>query len=328
MDIPMITLPDVQANRPTIAINLTRVGVTEVKKLIEIARVNKRPIVLISKFKIFVDLPHDRKGANLSRNFEAIDEVLEEAIQSPVMGIEQLCGEVARRLLSRHEYATRAEVHMESEYVIKRLSPQTKMKCQEVVNIFAKATAVRGEKVLIRKVIGAEVIGMTACPCAQEIMREKAQNELEKLGVPSKTIAEFLMKVPMATHNQRGIGSIAIEVHEDNEISIDAIINIIEASMSSSVCELLKRADEAYVVETAHLNPKFVEDCVRTMAQNVVSTFAHLPDDSIVTIKQVNEESIHRHNAFAERQSLLGELRQELNSDEGKLNNIKCGCSV
>ena len=313
MDLPVINLPDVQANKPAIAINLTRVGVTEVKKLVEIARVGKRPIVLISKFKIFVDLPHDRKGANLSRNFEAIGEVLEEAIASPVMGIEQLCGEVARRLLSCHEYATRAEVHMESEYIIKRQSPQTHMNCQEVVNIFAKATAIRGENVLIRKVIGAEVIGMTACPCAQEIMREKAQKELMDLGVPSKTVAAFLMKVPMATHNQRGIGTISIEVHEDNEISIEDIINVIEMSMSSRVYELLKRTDEAYVVETAHANPKFVEDCVRTMAKNVVNKFKHLPDDSVITIKQVNEESIHRHNAFAERQSLLGELREELN---------------
>jgi len=40
---------------------------------------DNRPIVLISNFEVFVDLPSDRKGANLSRNFEVIDEVLEEA---------------------------------------------------------------------------------------------------------------------------------------------------------------------------------------------------------------------------------------------------------
>ena len=66
MDIPLIHLPDVQANRPDISITLSRVGVTGVKKLVEVSRVEKRPIILISNFDIFVDLPSDRKGANLS----------------------------------------------------------------------------------------------------------------------------------------------------------------------------------------------------------------------------------------------------------------------
>jgi len=145
MELPVVQLPDVQANKPKIPINLTRVGVTDVKKLVEIKRKDKRPIVLISVFDIFVDLPSDRKGANLSRNFEAIDEVLEKAVNLPVYEIEQLCSDVARSLLNRHEYATRAEVIMRSEYVVKRESPATKMECQEVVDIFAESTAIRGK---------------------------------------------------------------------------------------------------------------------------------------------------------------------------------------
>ena len=84
--------------------------------------------------------------------------------------------------------------------------------------------------------------------------------------------------------------------------------------MSSKVYGLLKRPDEAVVVARAHSNPKFVEDCVRTMAQKVVQTFVDLPDDAAVTMKQINEESIHQHNAFAERVATIGELRAELAS--------------
>ncbi len=314
MELPVIQLPDVQANKPKIPINLTRVGVTDVKKLIEIKRKDKRPIVLISTFNIFVDLPSDRKGANLSRNFEAIDEVLEKAVNLPVYEIEQLCSDVARSLLDRHEYATRAEVIMKSEYVLKRESPATKMDCQEVVDIFAESTAIRGEKdsITVDKLIGAEVMGMTACPCAQEIMRENAQNELLALGIDEKIVATFLHKVPMATHNQRGRGIISIKVGGDIDVSLEMIIEIIESSMSTSIFELLKRSDEAVVVERAHKNPKFVEDCVRTMAKNIVQTFGHLPDDAMITIKQINEESIHRHNAFAERVAPIGDLRTEI----------------
>ncbi len=314
MELPVIYLPDIQANLPEIPITLTRVGVTDVKKLVEVARKDKRPIVLVSTFDIFVDLPSNRKGANLSRNFEAIDAVLEEMITAPVYEIEDLCGEVAKRLIDRHEYALNAEVRMRSEYIIKRETPMTKIKCQEVVNIFAEARAIRGEELDVRKLVGAEVLGITACPCAQEIMRDKAKNELKALGVKDEVIREFLNRVPMPTHNQRGRGIISIEVHDSNFVSIDRIINIIENSMSSQMFELLKRSDEAAIVELAHKNPKFVEDCVRTMAQKIVNEFPELPDDSIITVKQINEESIHRHNAFAERKSTLGELRQEINS--------------
>lgn len=313
MELPVVRLPDIQANRPDIPLTLTRVGVTDVKKLVEVARKDKRPVVLISTFDIFVDLPSNRKGANLSRNFEAIDEVLEEMIAAPVYEIEDLCGEIAKRLIDRHEYALNTEVRMKSEYIIKRETPETKIKCQEVVNIFAEARAVRNEALRVRKLVGAEVLGITACPCAQEIMSERAKKELKSLGVDSEVIRKFMMRVPMPTHNQRGRGIISIEVHDSNFVSLDKIINIIENSMSSQMFELLKRLDEAAIVERAHKNPKFVEDCVRTMAQKVVMEFPDLPDDSIVTIKQINEESIHRHNAFAERKSTLGELRQEIN---------------
>lgn len=315
MKLPVVHLPDIQANQPDIAITLTRVGVTDVKKLVEVARKDKRPIVLVSTFDIFVDLPSDRKGANLSRNFEAIDEVLEEMIASPVYEIEDLCGEVAKRLIDRHEYALIAEVRMRSEYVLKRETPATKLNCQEVVNIFAEAKALRGEKLTIRKLVGAEVLGITACPCAQEIMVDKARKELKKLGVEPEVIKKFLSNVPMPTHNQRGRGIISIDTQNSHFVSLEKIINIIEHSMSSQMFELLKRTDEAMIVETAHKNPKFVEDCVRTMAQKIVKEFPELPDDSVIVIKQINEESIHRHNAFAERKSTLGELRQEISNN-------------
>lgn len=314
MELSTVILPDIQANKPKIPINLTRVGVTNVKKLVAVKRKDKRPVMLISTFDIFVDLPSDRKGANLSRNFEAVDEVLEKAVNMPVYEIEQLCSDVALNLLVRHEYATRAEVHLKSEYVIKRESPSTKMECQEVVEIFAEAKATRAgpTHISITKLIGAEVVGMTACPCAQEIMTDNARKQLEEIGVDNRKIAEFLHRVPMATHNQRGRGIISIEVSSDDFISLEKVIAIIERSMSSSVFELLKRSDEAMVVQTAHKNPKFVEDCVRTMAQNVVKEFNDLPDEAVVTIKQINEESIHRHNAFAERVATIGELRKEI----------------
>ncbi len=311
-------LPDVQAGNPDVRLSLTKVGITDVRKMVEIYRGNKRPIILIPTFDVFVDLPSNRKGANLSRNLEVIDKVLEDAIKEPVYAIEDLCVDVSRELLAKHEYASRAEVSMRGEYMMKRRSPVTDMECQEVYDICADAVAVKGG--LISKGIGARVIAMTACPCAQDIMKAQAEQKLRRLGVEQGLIDEFLADMPMPTHNQRGIGSIKIEFSDhrggdDKRISIESIIDIIEESMSCQVFELLKRQDEEYVVRTAHQNPKFVEDCVRAMAKNLVQRFPNLSDDTTITIKQVNEESIHRHNAFAERIATFGELKKEVNGN-------------
>jgi GTP cyclohydrolase-4 len=82
--------------------------------------------------------------------------------------------------------------------------------------------------------------------------------------------------------------------------------------MSSPVCELLKRPDENAVVMQAHKKPGFVEDCVRNMVEKIIQNYSHLPDDTLVTVRQVNEESIHRHNAFAEKISTMGDLKAEI----------------
>lgn len=337
-----LPLPDVQASSPKVKINLTRVGVENVKKLVEVARAGgKRPVILVSDFYIFVDLPSEIKGANFSRNFEAMYEVLEEAVSEPTYEVEELCSEVAKRLLLRHDYASTAEVGMRSVYMLKRRTPSLKIQCQEPATIFAEAKAFRtppptppttsgesgsgsrtgsrtGSKTgcRIKKLIGAEIVGMTTCPCAQELMREQAAEELAKLGVGGEELLDFLNAVPVATHNQRGRGLISIEVDDSVKVSLEEIIKIIEASMSAKTYELLKRADEAEVVAAAHKRPMFVEDCVREMAKRVVETFEQLPDDSVVTLKQVNEESIHQHDAVAERVATLGDLRRELKEGE------------
>ena len=83
--------------------------------------------------------------------------------------------------------------------------------------------------------------------------------------------------------------------------------------MSSEIYELMKRSDEAHVVEKAHRRPRFVEDCVREMIRGVIDAFPQLDDAAFVSARQVNLETIHQHNVVAERFGTLGEIRDELN---------------
>lgn len=308
-----ICLPDTQDNAPNIPIKLTRVGVTGVKKLLQLERNNKRPIILLPTFDAFVDLPNDQKGVHMSRSPEAISEVLEKVTNDSSVEVETICADIVNKMMTKHEYAKRVEVTMTSDFMYVKESPVTKNKTQEIANLKAKAIGYRESgKIKIRKIIGAEVIGMTVCPCAQESVKESDKVKLLEF-LDEETAEKVLDTVTFASHNQRGVGTLLIEVPESYNVKGEDIINIIEESMSSPVCELLKRPDENYVVMNAHQRPVFVEDCVRNMMEKIIKKYSHLPDDTMITSRQVNQESIHRHNAFAEKITTMGELKKELN---------------
>ena len=56
--------------------------------------------------------------------------------------------------------------------------------------------------------------------------------------------------------------------------------------MSSPVYELLKRPDELFVVEHAHLQPRFVEDSVRFALKAVTDRYPSLDDNDFVFAQQ------------------------------------------
>ena len=311
-----VCLPDTQDDTPQIPIKLTRVGVTGVKKLLQLERTNKRPIILLPTFDAFVDLPGDQKGVHMSRNQEAISEVLESAAKDPTVDIESLCAKIVDKMMTKHEYAKRVEISMTTDFMFMKESPVTKNKTQEMSKLIAKAVGFRDEdgNVNITKSVGAEVIGMTVCPCAQESVRESNKTQLLEF-LDEETTQKVLDTVTFASHNQRGVGTLLVEVPEDYKVKAEDLIDIIETSMSSPVCELLKRPDENATVLNAHRNPVFVEDCVRNMMDQIAARYGNLPNDTLITARQENQESIHRHNAYAEKVTTMGELKAELKAE-------------
>ena len=84
-------------------------------------------------------------------------------------------------------------------------------------------------------------------------------------------------------------------------MNAEQLVEIVEGSMSAPVYELLKRPDELFVVEHAHLRPRFVEDSVRLALKGVLDAYPRLADDDFVFSRQVNLETIHTHDVLAER---------------------------
>ncbi|WP_255193286.1 GTP cyclohydrolase MptA [Natronobeatus ordinarius] len=305
-------LPDVQATAPEVTVGLSQVGVTDVTKLVKIARDGKRPLILMAEFEVFVDLPSWRKGADMSRNMEVIDETLEAATREEVDRVEDVCGDAAERLLEKHDYTSRAEVSMQAEFMRREQTPATDRETQHTVDIVASATATEEGT---REEIGAHVVGMTVCPCSQGMSAARAKQKLEDLEIAEAKITEFLNEIPQPGHSQRGHATLTIEAAGDPEVDLNDVIDVARDAMSARTYNLAKRPDEDHMTFEAHSDAKFVEDCVRSMAEGVLEQFDHLPDDAVITMSQSNDESIHQHNAHAERIVEMGTLREEVNGN-------------
>ena len=307
-------LPDVQASRPDVTVGLNRVGVTSVEKLVKIDRKESRPIVLMAEFEVYVDLPSWRKGIDMSRNMEVVDEILEEALAEPQFRVENICGDVADRLLEKHDYTTRAEVGMEAEYVVREETPASGRPTQFTADILASATATDEGT---HEEIGARVVGMTVCPCSQGMSESRAREVLAELEVERGVIDSFLESVPQPGHSQRGHATICIRSAGSPDVNLHDLIEVARDSMSARIYNVAKRPDEDHMTFESHSDAKFVEDCVRAMAEGVATEFDQLSDDAVVTMKQSNDESIHQHNAHAERVAEMGNLRAELTGEAG-----------
>jgi GTP cyclohydrolase-4 len=151
---------------------------------------------------------------------------------------------------------------------------------------------------------------MMACPCAQDMVRTRSRERLLEGGFDAALAERVLELVPLATHNQRGRGRLMVGT--DLPLRAEDLVEIVETSMSSENYDLLKRPDELFVVEKAHRHTRFVEDAVREMLYNLVGMYPDLPDDAYAHARQVNLETIHKHDVFAERGGMLGEIRAEM----------------
>jgi MptA/FolE2 family GTP cyclohydrolase len=183
----------------------------------------------------------------------------------------------------------------------------TGLATQEMISIIGIAAA---SETRVRRVVGVEATGINACPCAQGLVRGRASERLLEAGFDEPDVERILELVPIATHNQRGRGT--LYVGTNRTLNAEQLASIVEGSMSSPIYELLKRPDELFVVEHAHLQPRFVEDSVRIALQSTLDRYGDLDDGDFLLARQVNFETIHSHEVLAERHGTVGELRREL----------------
>src|SRR5215213_4529372 len=271
---PLSRVPDVQASAPAIHVSLSRAGVTNVEKVIRIGPRGAEQLYH-AKLDCFVELGPAQKGAHMSRFEEVVNDVIGEVVLGEGgFKAEHLAQRIALEVRER-QGAVRAEVTIAARYPEYKPAPLSGIATQEIYTLLGSAVAsARGT----RRLVGVAAQGMTACPCAQQLVAGRSRERLIDDGFTDDEIERIFDAVPVATHNQRGLGTLYVGCPETCSDAIEAsrLLTIVEESMSSEVYELMKRSDEAEVVERAHRRPRFVEDCVREAIRMGVDEYESL----------------------------------------------------
>jgi GTP cyclohydrolase IV len=302
---------DVHAPAPAMGLSLSRVGVTGVQKVIRVSGPGVRhPQLYAARLDCFVHLGPEQRSAHVSRFDAAVNDAIGEVILGEVgFRAEELAQHIAERVRRRQD-APRVEVTLDARYPEHKPAPVSGIATQEIYTLHASAVASEHGT---RRMVGVAAQGTTTSPATQRLVAAAAGERLAADGFSDRQIDGILATVPVAASSERGLGTLHIGCPEDSDADIDAaaLLAIVEGAMSSEIYELLKRSDEGAIVEKAHRNPRFVEDCVRGMLRTVLDRYDDLPDHAFVSARQENLGTLHQHDVVVERFGLFGELRAE-----------------
>jgi GTP cyclohydrolase-4 len=300
-----------QEEAPDVRLSLNRVGVSSVKHIIRL-QVDGEQRVFNADFTMVADLRPDKAGVHMSRFSELLEAATLDVLarEEQPARVEDVVEQIAREIVVSQD-AIRADVRVRADFGLERWTPVSGKRTEETYTLIGIAHA---DQHGTKRLVGVEAEGMTACPCAQLMVREHSHRELLAAGFSDAEANRALDALPVATHNQRGRGAVLIGTSNEfgEQLRAEDLVEIVESSMSSETYDLLKRPDEFFIVNKAHQNPKFVEDVVRGILARALDVYGDFPDATFISASQVNYESIHKHDAFAEAFGLFGEFRREL----------------
>ncbi len=286
----MSEIPSIQDEEAEIPIPIKMVGFKNIKMPAGRILLNGLEIIIVPRFDVYVDLPIDRRAIHTSRLYHAIMEIIQD-YSGKVVRLEEIGRRIAEKLLKDNPYSSKAYVNIDSDVYYRAEPPITKSISYEPFNFYVRVRAANNlEKIDIRQAIGVETYGLTACPCAKEVVRT-------------------LYNGVTATHMQRAKAKVFIQFSNNIEIDIVELLNIVNSSFSSPLYSYLKRVDEAKVVVDSLKSTRFVEDTLREIVKKIIERWSHLPDNSRIYAYLESIESIHPQNIAAYIDISVGRAR-------------------
>ena len=286
---------DVSNETPRVRIPINYVGVEGIH-IPFYTKIGGNKVNSILKIDAYIDLPASQRGIHASRSLEAIQEVVL-SYRERLMRIEDIVSHISRDLLTRHTYSRRSMARAMGNIVINIKPWRDGPSSLERIKIYGKAYGKRGEiDISIKKFVGVEVSGLTACPSAKRSTHELL-NDVDEEYSP--------------THMQRGYLDIVVEVSDEGGVDIVDLIYIAMNSFSAPTFELLKREHEARLIIDAYKKPLFTEDVVRNAVKGLIELLGR-DSRQVVWVRHRSMESIHSHNLVAKIYGKISDLSKFL----------------
>lgn len=251
-----MNIPDLQAQPDLRRIAIDKVGVKGIRYPIVVEDRDNSTQSTVAELNMYVELHHSKRGTHMSRFVEVLNRYHRESIISQ---LDKLLLELKNLLKADAAY-----IDINFPYFIKKHAPVSKSVALMDYQCFFNASYKDDYQLFI----GVVVPVTTLCPC-------------------SKEISSF------GAHNQRSY--ITLKVRYREFVWLEELIFLAEAAASCEIYPLLKRRDEKFVTEKAYQNPRFVEDIVRELTQELGAD----PRICEFYVESDNLESIHNHNAYA-----------------------------
>ena len=251
-------MKDTQNQRDYRNIPIDKVGIKNLRYPITVGDRREGTQHTVATINMYVDLPHEYKGTHMSRFVEMLH------LLQPEISLQKF-SEILTSM-KKHLNAASAHIEVTFPYFIEKRAPiSASPGLMDYTCRIIGTSDPEGKIDLVSEVI---VPISSVCPCSLEISDTGA-------------------------HNQRG--EVHLATRFKKFIWMEDMIELVEATASTDVYSVLKRADEKSVTETAFANPKFVEDIVRDIAKKLKE------DDNITwfSVSAENFESIHNHSAYA-----------------------------
>jgi len=308
-------LIDEHESKPDIKVDINEIGACSMSVWIRVKLEGHEVYKLNPTIKASVNLKNGIKGLHMSRHPEAIYRAIAESWCIDLEDIHKLGDRIACNLLESHEYSTKSivQLHMKLPYY---KQTENNVWCESNHELFflseaQKSEVQKSDKIKITtKSIKVSVDGVTVCPTGQSLVKDYY-----------KEVANGCEQAAFGTHMQRARGEVTIKIinrqgiRDDdirNIFDIPKLIEVMESSMSSSTFNLVKRLDEQALIVNALKKPRFIEDCIRHSAKNLVDKFSNIPDDAEITIFFKSLESFHQYDLYARLSSSFLDLKKQL----------------
>ena len=115
----------------------------------------------------------------MSRFPETVAEAIDQVVIGEALHVEDLAEHIAAADRRAPE-AVRSEVTIRAKFPVTRRTPVTDLPTQEIYHLIGHALA---NGTGARRLVGVEVRGLNACPCAQGLVRERARERLTRGGL-------------------------------------------------------------------------------------------------------------------------------------------------